>query len=92
MLELPIIRNRKKVDPTDSNSLPVYQLEVAMGAAIQCFKSSVALNVPRSRFAPVKTSEDLFALQSDAYSMTEDFSDSAHARKGWGASDYQFGQ
>jgi UDP-N-acetylglucosamine pyrophosphorylase len=44
-----------------------------MGAAIQCFKSSVALNVPRSRFAPVKTSEDLFALQSDAYSMTEDF-------------------
>ena len=73
VLELPIIRNRKKVDPTDSNSLPVYQLEVAMGAAIQCFKSSVALNVPRSRFAPVKTSEDLFALQSDAYSMTEDF-------------------
>ncbi|HIG83929.1 MAG TPA: UTP--glucose-1-phosphate uridylyltransferase [Verrucomicrobia bacterium] len=73
VLELPIIRNHKTVDPTDSNSLPVYQLEIAMGAAIQCFKDSVALSVPRSRFAPVKTSEDLFALQSDAYSMTEDF-------------------
>ncbi len=73
ILELPIIRNRKTVDPTDINSLPVYQLEVAMGTAIQCFQDSVALNVPRSRFAPVKTSEDLFALQSDAYSMTDDF-------------------
>ena len=73
VLELPIIRNRKTVNPKDSGSLPVYQLEVAMGAAIQCFEDSVALNVPRSRFAPVKTSEDLFALQSDAYLMTEDF-------------------
>ena len=73
VLELPIIRNRKTVNPKDSGSLPVYQLEVAMSAAIQCFEDSVALNVPRSRFAPVKTSEDLFALQSDAYLMTEDF-------------------
>ena len=73
VLELPVIRNRKTVDPTNSNTDPVLQLEVAMGAAIQCFENSIALKVPRSRFAPVKTSEDLFALQSDAYTMTEDF-------------------
>ena len=73
VIELPVIKNRKKVNPKDANSLSVYQLEVAMGSAIECFKDSVALNVPRSRFAPVKTSEDLFALQSDSYLMTEDF-------------------
>jgi len=28
--------------------------------------------VPRSRFAPVKTSEDLLALWSDAYVLTDD--------------------
>ena len=73
VLELPIIRNCKTVNPKDPSSLPVYHLEVAMGSAIECFKDSAALNVPRSRFAPVKTSEDLFALQSDAYSITENF-------------------
>ncbi len=72
VLPLPMIRNRKTVDPRDKNSTPVIQLEVAMGAAIECFEGSQAIEVPRSRFAPVKSSADLFALRSDAYDIGAD--------------------
>jgi len=72
VLPLPMIRNRKTVDPRDNNSTPVIQLEVAMGAAIECFEGSRAIEVPRSRFAPVKSSADLFALRSDAYAILDD--------------------
>jgi len=72
VLPLPMIRNRKTVDPRDKNSTPVIQLEVAMGAAIECFEGSRAIEVPRSRFAPVKSSADLFALRSDAYAILDD--------------------
>ena len=37
VLELPLIINRKTVDPRDSDSTPVLQLESAMGAAIASF-------------------------------------------------------
>jgi UDP-N-acetylglucosamine pyrophosphorylase len=70
---LPLIKNKKTIDPRDSASTPVFQLETAMGAAIQCFEDSGALVVPRSRFAPVKTTSDLLALRSDAYKVTEDW-------------------
>jgi len=70
---LPLIKNEKTVDPRDRASTAVFQLETAMGAAIQCFKDSSALLVPRSRFAPVKTTADLLALRSDAYQVTEDW-------------------
>jgi hypothetical protein len=43
-----------------------------MGAAIECFEQSGAVLVPRSRFAPVKTTGDLLALRSDAYVVTPD--------------------
>ena len=72
-IPLPLIKNEKTVDPRDRNSPPVIQLETAMGAAIQCFENAGALVVPRSRFAPVKTTADLMALRSDAYSVTEDW-------------------
>lgn len=72
VLPLPMIRNRKTVDPRDKNSTPVIQLEVAMGAAIECFEGAQAIEVPRSRFAPVKSTADLFALRSDAYSVGDD--------------------
>ena len=72
VLELPVIRNAKTVDPRDSSTTAVYQLEQAMGAAIECFDRSAAVNVPRSRFAPVKGTTDLFALRSDAYDVGED--------------------
>lgn len=71
-LPLPMIRNNKTVDPRDKKSTPVVQLETAMGAAIECFPSASAIEVPRSRFAPVKTTSDLLALRSDAYEVLED--------------------
>lgn len=71
-LPLPIITNEKTVNPTDKASTPVIQLETAMGAAISCFDGSSALLIPRSRFAPVKTTNDLLALRSDAYKVTDD--------------------
>ena len=72
VLPLPVIINKKTVDPRDKSSKSVYQLETAMGAAIECFKGADAICVPRSRFAPVKTTADLFTLRSDAYETTED--------------------
>jgi UDP-N-acetylglucosamine pyrophosphorylase len=74
VLNLPLIKNLKNVDPTDPRSPVVLQLESAMGAAIQCFKASGALVVPRTRFSPVKTTSDLLALRSDAYEVGGDFS------------------
>jgi UDP-N-acetylglucosamine pyrophosphorylase len=70
---LPLIKNSKTLDPRDKNSPPVFQLETAMGAAIESFEGAGAIVVPRSRFAPVKTTADLLALRSDAYAITEDF-------------------
>jgi UTP--glucose-1-phosphate uridylyltransferase len=72
VLELPLIINRKTVDPRDSESTPVIQLESAMGAAIERFKGAQLLCVPRTRFAPVKTTDDLLVLRSDVYTMSED--------------------
>jgi UDP-N-acetylglucosamine pyrophosphorylase len=70
---LPLIRNEKTVDPREKSSPKVFQLETAMGAAIQFFENAGALVVPRTRFAPVKTTSDLLALRSDAYEITEDW-------------------
>ena len=67
-----MIVNRKTVDPSDRSSPAVIQLETAMGAAIDVFEGAQALRVPRSRFAPVKTTDDLLALRSDAYVLTEE--------------------
>ena len=71
ILGLPMIRNRKTVDPRDPDSTPVYQVETAMGAAIALFEGAGALWVPRTRFAPVKTTDDLLAVRSDAYVLTD---------------------
>jgi UTP--glucose-1-phosphate uridylyltransferase len=73
VLGLPMIVNRKTVDPSDSSSPEVIQLETAMGAAIDVFEDAGALRVPRSRFAPVKTTNDLLALRSDAYDLADDW-------------------
>ena len=72
LLPLPVIQNSKTVDPRDKKSTKVLQLETAMGAAIECFPGAAAIVIPRSRFAPVKTTSDLLALMSDAYEVTSD--------------------
>jgi len=68
---LPLIVNRKTVDPTDANSTPVFQLESAMGAAISAFQKTQAVEVPRRRFLPVKTLGDLLLLRSDLYCLNK---------------------
>ncbi len=68
VLLLPLILNPKDVDGT-----PVYQIETAMGAAIGVFEGSKAIAVPRSRFAPVKKTNDLITIWSDAYQLDEAF-------------------
>ena len=72
VLGLPMIVNRKTVDPGDKSSPPVFQLETAMGAAIDVFDGAAALRVPRTRLAPVKTTNDLLAVRSDAYLLHDD--------------------
>ena len=72
VLELPLIVNRKTVDPRDSDSPAVVQLESAMGAAIGSFKGAQLLLVRRTRFAPVKTTDDLLVLRSDVYMLSKD--------------------
>lgn len=71
VLPLPVIRNVKTVDPRDASTPKVYQLETAMGAAIQCFPGARAVCVPRSRFFPVKTCSDLLLLRSDAVEIDD---------------------
>jgi len=72
VLGLPVIVNRKTVDPSDESSPEVFQLETAMGAAIEVFDGAEAIEVSRTRFAPVKTTNDLLVLRSDFYTLTED--------------------
>ncbi|HSO19746.1 MAG TPA: UTP--glucose-1-phosphate uridylyltransferase [Desulfosarcina sp.] len=71
VLGLPMIRNRKTLDPRDPDSPPVYQLETAMGAAVSVFDKAGVIRVPRSRFAPVKTTNDLLAVRSDSYVLND---------------------
>ena len=73
ILGLPLIRNEKTVDPTDPSSPRVVQIESAMGAAVEVFDGATAIEVDRSRFLPVKTTNDLMLLRSDVYGVGDDF-------------------
>lgn len=73
VLGLPLIRNVKNVDPQDSSTPEVVQVESAMGAAIELFDGARTIEVGRDRFVPVKTTNDLLVLRSDAYSISEDY-------------------
>jgi len=64
-MELEIIINPKVTDDGQS----VIQLETAAGAAIKHFKNAHGINVPRSRFLPVKSCSDLLLIKSDIYSL-----------------------
>jgi len=71
-LGLPMIANSKTVDPSDKSSTEVIQVETAMGAALGVFEGAQAVRVPRRRFAPVKTTNDLLGVRSDAYVLTDE--------------------
>ncbi len=72
VLGLPLIRNEKNLDPADPDSPRVYQMETALGAAVEAFAGATALVVGRDRFLPVKTTDDLLVMRSDAYEMGAD--------------------
>ena len=64
-MDLEIIINPKVTD----DGQPVIQLETAAGAAVKHFKGAHGVNVPRSRFLPVKSCSDLLLIKSDIYSL-----------------------
>lgn len=64
-LSLEIIINNK----TLNNGLNVIQLETAVGAAMKSFERGIGINVPRSRFLPVKKTQDLLLVMSNLYSL-----------------------
>ena len=70
-LPLPTIANPKTADPRDPESEPVCHLEQAAGTALEVFEGAQAVEVPRRRFAPVKTTENLLVLRSDIYAIDE---------------------
>lgn len=72
-IPLPLISNKKTVNPRDRASRRVIQIETAMGAAIEVFEGALALQVPRSRFAPVKSNNDLLVVRSDVYTLGDDY-------------------
>ena len=72
VMGLPLIRNEKNVDPTDPTSPRVIQIESAMGAAIGVFEGATTIEVPRARFLPVKTTNDLLLMRSDVYEIGSD--------------------
>ncbi|PIA63931.1 hypothetical protein AQUCO_00201330v1 [Aquilegia coerulea] len=67
-LKMEIIPNPKEVD-----GVKVLQLETAAGAAIKFFDKAIGINVPRSRFLPVKATSDLLLVQSDLYTLADGF-------------------
>ncbi len=71
-LGLPIIVNRKSVDPSDPGSTPVIQIETAMGTAIERIEGARAIHVPRTRFRPVKTTNELLLVRSDIFELDEE--------------------
>jgi len=71
VLGLALIKNTKTVDPSDSSSPEVIQIESAMGAAVEVFEDAALIEVTRARFLPVKTTNDLLVLRSDCYRLEE---------------------
>jgi UTP--glucose-1-phosphate uridylyltransferase len=71
VIELPFIANEKTLDPNDKTTQKVYQIETAMGAALSLFENASVLEVGKNRFFPVKTTNDLFLLRSDRYSLKD---------------------
>jgi len=66
-LDIEIIVNHKHL----SYGCDVIQLETAIGAAMQSFENSIGINVPRSRFLPVKKTQDLLLVMSNLYSLNK---------------------
>lgn len=71
--KMPLIINRKNLNPVDPASPAVFHLESALGSAITLFEKSRAVRVERSRFAPVKNCDELLLVWSDYFQMRDDY-------------------
>ncbi|KAF9623603.1 hypothetical protein IFM89_003393 [Coptis chinensis] len=65
--------NLKAIKRLEVDGVKVLQLETAAGAAIRFFEKAIGINVPRSRFLPVKATSDLLLVQSDLYTLADGF-------------------
>lgn len=68
-LDMEVIVNPKALEGRHQG-VNVIQLETAVGAAMKCFDNCRGVNVPRSRFLPVKTCQDLLLIMSNLYQLT----------------------
>lgn len=68
-LHMEIIVNHKTTD----KGINVIQLETASGAAIKSFNGAIGINVPRSRFLPVKTTSDLLLIMSNLFTQKKGY-------------------
>ena len=69
-LELPVILREKRIkDPSGDGEVACLSFETVAGSAISLFDNSLVVVVPRARFLPVKTTDDLFAVQSDLFTV-----------------------
>ena len=68
-IDMEIIVNEKHLD----YGLNVIQLETAAGAAMKDFEGAIGINVPRSRFLPVKKTQDLLIAMSNLYSLNKGY-------------------
>lgn len=64
-MDMEIIVNAKHLD----SGLDIVQLETAVGSAMKNFSGALGINVPRSRFLPVKKTSDLLLVMSNLYSL-----------------------
>ncbi|KAM7281987.1 UTP--glucose-1-phosphate uridylyltransferase isoform X4 [Ixodes scapularis] len=64
-IDMEVIVNHKTLD----TGVNVVQLETAAGAAMKDFSKAIGINVPRSRFLPVKKTSDLLLVMSNLYHM-----------------------
>ncbi|EDQ85373.1 uncharacterized protein MONBRDRAFT_38883 [Monosiga brevicollis MX1] len=64
-LHMEVIENKKTLD----DGRVIIQLEQAVGSAIKNFNGAIGINVPRSRFLPVKKTSDLLLVMSNLYQL-----------------------
>ncbi|GMI77029.1 UDP-glucose pyrophosphorylase, UDP-GLUCOSE PYROPHOSPHORYLASE 1 [Hibiscus trionum] len=60
-------------NPKEFEGVKVLQLETTAGATITFFDHAIGINVPRSRFLPVKASSDLLLVQPDLYTLADGY-------------------
>jgi len=66
-IDREVLVNHKTLD----NGRNVVQLETAVCAGIKNFTGAFAINVPRSRFLPVKQTSDLLLVMSNLYTLEQ---------------------